>query len=692
MAVSSWRVPRKEAEESDKLGWLNDVIQGGRSYLKTQRAYFDLDRSLDQIAGAPKEKLHSSLSKVWVNRPKREITEVIATLSNLRPSWSYQTDNNRWHDQATKLTKLKDFWWYATFADCRIAEVLSWAAVQGTGYAMPYWERNFHARGRGDIDIASCAPEQVLPVQITSDGDLQRAYAVTIQTEVPIHLAHAQYPAYADRIKPDRDQPGWLTESLRKVKKYASLALNLAGPRGGDSEQVIYPTCDKYETYILDPSINDTGHRIPMGKPGTSWYYEVPYLGEELQTGIFSQGRELKRRAEPDDCKLYPLRRLMISFSSCIVEDDTSPWWHGMVPLVPFKLDDWPWEFLGFSLLRDITSINESTNKIRRAVEDSVNCRLSPPLRSTSDTEVAKGDLEKFDPRIPRQIIQFNTMLSGEEPLKPILPYQHYEVPAAAFQYIKDNEQEEGYLIGVQDFTNLAKARQIPSGDAQEKLMQMIGPLMEMRTRKMERSVSYLGQMWMPLAFQFYNTTRRVQILGTDATVEEDIDWDPGNMVPSHMPDEDPGEPSRYSKLDRLKWHIGNFHCKVIPYSITGLASMQRKLLEVQTSKIPGMPFDPWTFGQRMDIDMGPVLPDPETGQIPQTRVERFIVWQKLLAGLEVMKMAEMQKVAKEEGVEIPAPQQKGKGAGGGRPPSFQQPPQQQSKDGGSRSTIATSR
>ena len=689
---SDYRAPRQSAPVDDKLGWLTEAVQEGRSLLNSQRPYQDCDKWIDEIAGLRNEKLSKKLSTIWINRPKREVSEVIATLSNLRPSWRYETDNQDWHNQASKLSKLKDAWWYNTFADMSIAEALSYSAVQGTGYASPWWDSNFHARGRGDITLSSYGPDSVMPIQIPRDGDWQKAYAVIIYEEVPLHLAHRMYPTYTDKIKPDRDSPGWLAERVKKVRRWASSFLNFAGPRAGD-DTVYYPTCDKYTVYILDSTVNDTGHTIPMGEPNTSWYYEVPSVNSDMPTGFRDeQGRPLTRKATPADCLLYPLRRLMIGFTNCIVYDDTSTWWHGMVPIVPFKLDDWPWELLGYSLLKDSTQINAHNNRIRRAIEDSVNARLSPPLRGTQSETTSKADLEKFDPRIPNQIIQLDTMLTGEDPLKPILPYQHYEVRPEAFQYIKDNEQEEGYLMGVQDFTNLAKARQIPSGEAQEKLMQMIGPLMEARTRKIERSVAYLGQMWKALAFQFYTTSRREQILGIAGTTDEDVDWEPGDMVPSHVEGEPTDRESRYSKLERLRWHMQNFHTKVIPYSITGMASMQKKLLYMQSSKIPGMPFDPWTYGERMDEDFGPVLPDPETGEIPNTRIQRFIVWQKLLAGLEVTKLAEAQKVAQEEGVELPAPGAQGGKGQKGRPPSFNRPPQMQPKDGGQRTTIATSR
>ena len=696
MRSSDYRCPAKEASTVTKLGWLQEAIQEGRGFQASQRPTMGVDgtpyKAREEIAGMRQEKLSKKLSKLWINRPKREVAEVIATLSNLRPSWSYATDNNQWHTQASKLSKLKDAWWYNTFADMSTAEAIAYAAVDGTGYLMPYWKKNFHAMGRGDIALEPYGVDNVLTLQLPSNNDLQDAYAVIIYEEVPLHLAHRQYPLYADQIKADRDSPGWLAEAAKRMKRFASAFLNMAGPRSGD-EDALYPTCDKFTVYIMDGTINDTGQAIPMGEADTSWSYNVPSIGMDLPTGFRQNGQVLTRKATPEDAKLYPLRRLMIGFNNCIPYDDTSTWWHGMVPLVRFRLDDWPWEALGYSLLKDISQVNAHNNGIRRAVEDSINARLSPPLRGTNAEVTAKADLEKFDPRIPNQILTLDTLLTGEDPLKPILPYQHYEVPSAAFQYLKDNEQEEGYLIGVQDFTNLAKARQIPSGDAQEKLLQMIGPLMEARTRKIERSISQLGQMWKALAFQFYTSSRREQILGMAGTTEEDVDWEPGDMVPSHVSGEPMDRESQYSKLERLRWHLQNFHTRVVPYSITGMASMQKKLLYVQTSKIPGMPFDPWTYGEKMDIDMGPVLPDPDTGKVPTTPIERFIVWQKLLAGLQVEKIAEALARAKELGIDPSMLAQKhDKGKSSGRPPSNQQAPRIAQKDGGERSTIATSK
>jgi len=121
---------------------------------------------------------------------------------------------------------------------------------------------------------------------------------------------------------------------------------------------------------------------------------------------------------------------------------------------------------------------------------------------------------------------------------------------------------------------------------------------------------------------------------------------------------------------------------------------MQKKLLYVQTSKIPGMPFDPWTYGEKWISTWGRYCLTRH-GKGSHHAIERFIVWQKLLAGLEIQKMAEAIKVAKEEGIDpnaILGAMGHGGGKGKGRPPSNQQAPRVASKDGGERSTIATSK
>ncbi|MFH1743264.1 MAG: hypothetical protein ABIH23_30020, partial [bacterium] len=524
------------------------------------------------------------------------------------------------------------------------------------------WERDFWSAGRGDIALHVYGPEDVLALQIGRGGNLQRAYVVILRTEVPLAEAHFMYPEYADRITAVREQPGWIKRGMKSVQKYMAPALNVSRrPGAGGSDNIPYPTTDIYNAYILDPSINVTGKPIPMGEPGTSWQYDVPPLGADIPSGILnSAGQTLYRKATQDDARMYPLRRLMTATSNCVLYDDTSPWWHGKVPLVKFVMDDWPWEFLGFSLTRDNSTIQDSMIRIMRAMDDSANARLRPPLQYDKDL-VSKALMERLDPRQPGQTVGMN--LSMGEAIKTILSPDHYNIPPQTFALIEKFEQIMDHQMGVNDIASIAKARQLPAADSLEKLLEVAGPLITDMSRNMERSMRDLGEMCKSLFLQFYTTQRKLQILGPDGLVEEDYDYDPGNMIPAHLPGEDLERASRFSMIQRARWHQNNFVFHVTPNSLHQITQLSRKLLYVQLWR-GQFPIDPWTLAEVLDV--------PNFGPAPKgatTVMERWVAWTRMMS---------------EFGLETP-------GKPVGRPPSGQKAPEIKQKEGGTRSTITES-
>jgi hypothetical protein len=67
-------------------------------------------------------------------------------------------------------------------------------------------------------------------------------------------------------------------------------------------------------TWVIDLSINTTQYAIPMGEPGSSWAYTVPYVGMDLPTGIDKSTSQMTyRKANENDARMYPRRRLVIS-------------------------------------------------------------------------------------------------------------------------------------------------------------------------------------------------------------------------------------------------------------------------------------------------------------------------------------------------------------------------------------------
>lgn len=715
MPTNLYIIPSQNATEDSRLGWLKESVREGETYLRSQTGYTDIKRGKEIIAGIHMSKIPEQLSKINVNLQKRLIRDVVATMSNLRPLWGYSTDNQNLDKEAEVLNKLLLSWYQSTFADRGIRKALQYAGGLGTGYVGVDWKSDFWTRGRGDIQLKAYGPDQIIPCQVPSDHDLQRAYAVTIKEEVPINLARSMFPTMAGKITPDRQSPMGLRKGLNKMSSFLSPVLNrfASDQRNRKAAETIFPVVDIYQTYIMDMSVNEGPDPVIMGEPGTYWNYTVPVLGSKKSDGS---------AVTVEEARLYPWRRLVTWCNTGLLRDNTSYWWHGMVPVVPLYFDDWAWEFLGYSMTRDLDSIEQSSNTLRRGIDDSANARLRPALMH-DDRTISNSLMESLDVRQGGQTVGVD-FTTSERPIRPILEPGYYDVPQWILNVINSNDEMMKYLSGVNDFTAVAKARQLPSSDSLEKIMEMAGPVVTDISRNMEASLGRIGEMVKCLFFEFYTAPRRLQILGEEGLSKNDDDYyEPASMIPSHMGDEDTLAPSKYSMVQRAQKYMNSFFFMITPNSLHQINQMARKLLYIQLQKI-GEPIDPWTMAKINDIpNFGP----PPAGTT--TVFERWVAFEKIKGDLTAHIQAKAQEIMAQEQMRIQLQQasliqaaqmaQAGGGPGGpggpppapepgsagdqggppgpgpalghnlpGRPPSFSGTPTIQSKDGGTRSTI----
>ena len=254
--------------------------------------------------------------------------------------------------------------------------------------------------------------------------------------------------------------------------------------------------------------------------------------------------------------------------------------------------------------------------------------------------------------------------------MKILVPANYYDIPVSIFTHIKDLFELIGNLLGVKDLTAIAKARQIPSADAMEKMAEMAGPLMTDMSRTMEASIRLIGEMVKGLFFQFYDARRRIQVMGQDGVTEQDYDFEPGNLVPSHMPGEPTETKSKFQQMERARWHMNNIFLEITPNSLHQITQTARKLMLLQLQKT-GFPMDPWTLAEAFDV---PNFGSPPVGA--RTVMERWLAWMRMQAEIKQA---------------LAPPQAPGQGKGGGRPNSNGKPGHIVNKDGGTRSTISTS-
>ena len=630
-------------EISDELNeWSKGIVSDGLAYLRGQPAFEFIQEGYDLVNGLREPGRVPTLSDAKTDMTLRNLQEIVAAQTNIRIIPAFKTEIPEFRKQNGILNKRFMLWQGNTFADRGLRKSWQYANACGTGYAGLRYDPNFYYKGRGDIVTDSYGPLDVLPVGMSRQHNLQDSYAVAIKVATPIHKAWRLFPLQLDKLHPMRNSRKDRGTVTAAAVKYATAVLRKYGPGAKLEEEAMpWEEINIYYIYVDDDSVNNTGQPIPMMGPdgiaGCSWCYTVPYIGQRIAGG---------REATREDCLMYPNRRLICATEDGVLNpyplSQASYWWHGKVPVVPLRVDDWAWTYLGFPVTRMGLNLEKAGNDILKGIVDSVNNRLNPS-RFFNRNSSAAALMQGFNPRVPGQAIGMDMdLINPDTILKTALPVNFYEFP----QYIPEIQKEliarATHQMGVNDISALARARQIPSGDSQQKLMEMMGPLTEDRSRNMEMSIRDFGEMWKSMEFQFTSASKRYQMLGPDGLADEDTDQDPGTLIPFRELEIPEGFNRILSvpQFERARWHSGNFMFSVIPYSIHEINSMTKKLGYLQL-KLRGFPLDPWTEAEMWGIEnFGdiPKIKDPRTGEerAALTILERWTVWMEIQARMQM--------------------------------------------------------
>ncbi|MGH9439655.1 MAG: hypothetical protein ACRD22_17655, partial [Terriglobia bacterium] len=371
--------PSSGASIDSKTTWFLHALASSRTYLANQPSYRDIEEGIKLI--------EEESPRIRVNRLKRQMREVVASLSQIRvQGWTVRTDNRDFDNQAGDITKLLAGWFHETNVTRRIRSAMQWACATGTGYLSPRYDPAYHTATRGDVELDVLGAQDVFPVQLPKSGDLQAAYAVMMRTQIGTEDARNRYPEFAQDIQADpMPRQSQSSRALRVMAHLVSPLKAFMGNEPGSPSPAQAETVSLFQVYIRDSTINNSGNDISMGTG--NWQYTVPPLGKLIPSGFRDpEGHMTMRKAGPADCRLYPTRRLMVflgSIAPVLVYDNASPHWFAKVPLVRFRVDDWPWLSLGFSLAHDGRSLQKAHTSIMDSIIQAVKCRLDPHLTYT---------------------------------------------------------------------------------------------------------------------------------------------------------------------------------------------------------------------------------------------------------------------------------------------------------------------
>ena len=293
-----------------------------------------------------------------------------------------------------------------------------------------------------------------------------------------------------------------------------------------------------------------------------------------------------------------------------------------------------------------------------------------------------------------------NATEPGKPPFMPALPPEFIKIDPISLEMAAKFEQLIDNNLALGEVMNLAKVRGVGSMDELEKAMEITGPIVEEMSRGMEPPMRDLGVMLKFQVCQHLSTSRVMQYVGIDGISPEVFDYDPSKLVPSHLPGEDPAMSSAASPIVRARTFADNLRFFILPNTLHEIAQMAMKLALLQMKKA-GVMMDSQTIGEAFNV--------PNYGSIPgNTVIEKF--WAEQEQQLEHAAKLMAAKTAIQTllggGDAPPGGDDGGSGSGApgqppgaaapgkqpeGRPSSDSKPPKLEQKEGGTRTTIATS-
>jgi hypothetical protein len=677
--ATSWQVPPFSAPADERMAWIEEQLEEGEGWLQNQRAYKDLAKNIKIFDALFDDKTKSTLVS---NEMKYNIRKFIETISEVREIGSYSSDAKQFKSYANTINKVaKGVYLEASFPR-QVRKALQYATVMGRGYIWPHITTGNYGYGERRIVFDALGPLDVVPVQIPSDNDVQGSYVETIFCYMPIAEAHGRFPLFQSQLLPISGISYQSRVQARRVDYAEKFRYGEQNRNWGN----LY--CEIRFTFIRDIRINSvpkgskTGMELPMGDPGSSWFYKVPWVGQEIFGGI-KDGKPTMRKATLEDCRIYPFLRLMISSKNMKqpMYDGPAFDWHGEMPTVQYDVDDWAWEGMGRSLVQDVGSIEVTKRKHERQMDRVLTTKMNPPMGydrgATGGPKIENFDIFEQDVRAgldgkPRDILQ--SLLPDE-----------VRVDAENFRFLEMLSAMLKTQMGINDLGGLAALKMNISGENLDKALEPIGPIAKGIAAGMEGANAKVAYMLKFMVVQWYDTKRIIEYIGPDNVNPEIFDLDPGTMVPSHMPDEYvnglppmdmSGEdgprsiPSQYSALERQRSLTKNLRLISIPSTLLRLTQKDEQL-KLMTLKKQGAPIG-W-------VDILPKLGIENYGEVPgDTVFERYINEEMEMLKIKIAEM----KIAAAAGV---GPPSGGQGKGGGRPNSNKKEPKnfQKGGDGG---------
>lgn len=569
MADETLSVPQQDQLKA-VLDWANLALSEGEAWLKSQSGYEKISPSISRIMSDAPDLRASALSRVSSNRFGHIALNLASAMTDIKPFFEFKTFNPRYEDQAQKANKFSRSWWLTRQIDLRFLDVMKWALAAASGYAHLIYDGAVD-----DLDVVAEDSRDVIPIRPSAMTSVQDCFGLLIRRERTLNWVKMMYPAMAKYVKPDREgflasvqRHNVISQQVERLGLDASPFWNHVDRLRRRQSEMTVPTVDIFTLYVKDRTRNTSAFTQEVGTDDYGWKYKVK-KGDLI----------------------YPRLRRIVFCRTAVLDDNPSPYWHGLFPVVKVTLDPWPWSYLGKAPLWDLLPLQEELDRMMRAVGDYIQ-KFAQPDAVASSQAMSRAEFDKINTRLPGLKLRVNPMAGPNPVVFPPPP----AIPPWFLEVLKGIIDEMETLSGVQDITKIATLNQIPSSETIERMMEAMTPLVRMRSRVIEAVLREFAMMTFSNFCQFYTLPKRLALLGPDGMTFEDFDTDPGTMIPDKM--DDVAEPSTREERARAMLRMFTYH--VAPGSLLSASEITSKMLYFQLWR--GGLLDRQTLAEKLDI------------------------------------------------------------------------------------------
>lgn len=564
-----WQVPPFEAGGTYVKGWIDELVQGGDRWARDQEGTKNLEKDIRMLLGLDQDNSMKS------NMLMPNIRTFVETISDLRQIATLGTNAEQYKKYvATYNREFKHVYWASEYV-FNIRRALQWSML-GSGMVWLHYTRPFYGNcfGKPRNIFDALGPFEGLPEQLPFNNDPQGAYAFTVITPMPIWEAHARFPEFQEHLVPISRYDWRRYGSAGGVRLDHWDKNRFSGRWGWDSRY-----CEIRRTYIHDRRINETKRTLQMGVPGSTWGYTVPSYGDLLVSMNPQNGLPESRKADEEDCLVYPQMREIITCPTVPVPmyDNTAFDMHGEIPVVQFDVNDFPWAARGYSAVRQVAGLERSRRARYSEIDETLAVRKDPPMGYDFTSGASRTQLEKLD-LLRGQGIRAGLKGDPKKAMSSILP----DSMVVDGEDWKGQEMYDAAIkstLGLNDIASLRDLKSNMSDQSFDKFITNLGPMAKGIAMVMWRGSSRLAQMLKYNIAQYKSVDELISDIGPEAIELETFDNDPTSLVPSHLPNELMQGESRYTKAQRARWFLDRIGIVSTPMQLLDITQMQEKML-----------------------------------------------------------------------------------------------------------------